>query len=199
MPSIQQLLKDPFQLLVPLVFLAATILAGLLVRSLLFRRCPGMGAAHGEQTRSPHCRESARPDRPLVDHSRLASCDPELRNPARLICITSRGLSHVLWILSLTMAMSRLAGNAVRFYGGHVTGSAVRYQPDAETGATRRRGVGVRLAPEGLRRQPDARSSPLSASAVSLSLSHCKTPFRTFSPAFMFRYPAWCTSAITSN
>ena len=42
---------------------------------------------------------------------------------------------QVLWILSLTIAMSHLAGNAVRFYGSHMTGAAGRDQPDAETGA----------------------------------------------------------------
>jgi small-conductance mechanosensitive channel len=122
MPSIQQLLKDPFPLVIPLAFLAATILAGLLVRSLLFRLVRGW-ALRTDSKLDLLIVESLRG--PIVIWSiilglHLATQNSEI--PRAYLTYIPRTLA-VLWILSLTMAMSRLAGSAVIFYGRHMTGT----------------------------------------------------------------------------
>jgi small-conductance mechanosensitive channel len=120
MRPIQQMLKDPFALVVPLVYLAAAILGGLVIRSVLFRIVRGWAARTGSNIdiliagslRGPIVLWS------LILGLHLATQNSEI--PRIYLTYIPRTLA-VLWIWSLTMAMSRLAGNAVRFYGGRVT------------------------------------------------------------------------------
>jgi small-conductance mechanosensitive channel len=122
MHPLRQLLDHPSQLLVPLALLAATILAGLVIRSLLFRIVRAW-AAGTESNLEVLVAGSLRG--PVVLWSiilglHLATQNSEI--PKAYLRYIPRTLA-VLWILSLTMAMSRLVGNAVRFYGGRVTGA----------------------------------------------------------------------------
>ncbi len=122
MRPLPQLLRDPFAFAVPLALLAATIIGGLIVRSILFRIVRGWssGAQNHfdvlliESLRGPIVLWS------LILGLHLATQNSEI--PRVDLKYLPRTLA-VLWILSLTMAMSRLAGNAVRFYGSRVTGA----------------------------------------------------------------------------
>jgi len=122
MRAIHQMVNDPFQLLVPLVLLAVTVLGGLIVRSLLFRIVRAWTAGTESNLdvliagslRGPVVLWS------LILGLHLATQNSEI--PKVYLTYLPRTLA-VLWILSLTMAMSRLAGNAVGFYGGRVTGT----------------------------------------------------------------------------
>jgi len=122
MRALDQLLKDPFELFVPLAFLAAAVVGGLIVRAILFRilRAWTAGADHNldriiaDSLRGPIILWS------LILGLHLATQNSEI--PRTYLKYLPRTLA-VLWILSLTMAMSRLAGSAVHFYGGRVTGA----------------------------------------------------------------------------
>jgi small-conductance mechanosensitive channel len=122
MHPVDQLLKDPSELLVPLGLLVAAIVGGLIVRSVLFRIVRAWTAGTDNNL-----------DRIIVDSLRgpiilwslilglhLATQNSEI--PRIYLKYFPRTLA-VLWILSLTIALSRLAGNAVHFYGGRVTGA----------------------------------------------------------------------------
>src|SRR6185312_8222196 len=122
MRALDQLLKDPFELFVPLAFLAAAVVGGLIVRAILFRilRAWTAGADHtldriiADSLRGPIILWS------LILGLHLATQNSEI--PRTYLKYLPRTLA-VLWILSLTMAMSRLAGSAVHFYGGRATGA----------------------------------------------------------------------------
>jgi small-conductance mechanosensitive channel len=121
MPGIQELLRDPFELLVPLALLAVTVLAGLFVRRLLFRLVKGW-AARTESHLDALIVESLRG--PIILWSLILGLHVATQNseiPQRYKHYVPTVLA-VLWILSLTMAMSHLAGNAVRFYGTRAKG-----------------------------------------------------------------------------
>ncbi len=122
MPAIRQLLHDPFELVVPLAFLLGTVLAGLILRKLLFRAVRGW-AAHTESRLDVLLVESLRG--PIVLWSIMLGLHLATQNSEipRLYLRYIPSTLEVLWILSLTIAMSRLAGNMVRFYGGRVTGA----------------------------------------------------------------------------
>jgi small-conductance mechanosensitive channel len=122
MRPFEQLLRDPFQLVIPLTLLAGTTLAGFAIRGILFRIVRGWAK-----------RTDSNLDVLIVDSLRgpiilwalmlgihLATQNSEL--PRADIKYVPRAL-EVLWIISLTMAMSGFAGNVVRFYGGRVTGA----------------------------------------------------------------------------
>jgi small-conductance mechanosensitive channel len=111
------LLKDPFALLVPLALLVATVLAGLIVRNLLFRFVEAW-AKRTESHLNVLVTESLRG--PIVLWSLMLGLHIATQNseiPHRYLQYIPPALA-VLWILSLTIAMSQLAGNSVRFYGG---------------------------------------------------------------------------------
>src|ERR1700744_391456 len=122
MPAIRQILQDPFELLVPLALLAGTVIAGLILRRILFgvfQKWAGNADGH----LAILVRESL--SGPLVLWSimlglHLATQYSEI--PARYLKHAPAALA-ALWILSVTLAMSHLAGNIVRFYGGRVTGA----------------------------------------------------------------------------
>jgi small-conductance mechanosensitive channel len=118
----RQIMEDPFKLLVPLALLVATVIAGLILRRILFsiiRKWAGSTDGHLAVV----VRESLRG--PIV----LWSIMLGLHLATQYSEIPPRYLKHIpsalaaLWILSLTIAMSHLAGSIVRFYGGRVTGT----------------------------------------------------------------------------
>jgi small-conductance mechanosensitive channel len=120
MRELQQLLNHPFQLLVPLAILVATVLGGLVVRSVLFR-IVRQWAAGTESNLVDMIVESL----PVVLWSLILGLHLATQNseiPRAYLRYVPRTLA-VLWILSLTIAISRLVGNVVRYYGGRVTGA----------------------------------------------------------------------------
>jgi small-conductance mechanosensitive channel len=114
-------MRDPFQLAVPVALLIGTVVAGLIVRRVLFRVVREW-AAHTESQLDVLITGTL--SGPIVLWSlilgfHLATQNSEIPRPyLHYVPITLQAL----WILSLTIAMSRLAGNTVRFYGGRVAG-----------------------------------------------------------------------------
>jgi small-conductance mechanosensitive channel len=116
-----ELLRDPFQLLVPLGLLIGTVVAGLIVRRVLFR-VVRRWAAHTESQLDILITRSL--GGPIFLWSLILGFDLATQNsriPRPYLHYVPLTL-QALWILSLTIAMSRLAGNTVRFYGGRVAG-----------------------------------------------------------------------------
>src|ERR1700678_1339831 len=120
MHPLQQLQNHPSQFLVPLALLTATVLAGLIVRSVLFRMVRAW-AAGTESNLVDMIVESL----PVILWSlilglHLATQNSEL--PKIYLKYIPKTLA-VLWVVSVTIALSRLAGNVVRFYGGRIMGA----------------------------------------------------------------------------
>src|SRR5580704_10794230 len=110
----------PSQLLVPLAFLVGAVLGGLVVRIFLFRAIRAW-AAESESKLVDMIVDSI----PVVLWSLILGLHLATQNsdlPKAYVRYLPRTLA-VLWIVSLTIAFSRLAGNAVGFYGGRVTGA----------------------------------------------------------------------------
>jgi small-conductance mechanosensitive channel len=122
MHPLQQLQNHPAQLLVPLALLVVTVFAGLIVRAILFRvvRAWAKGTESNLDVlivgslRGPVVLWS------LILGLHLATQNSEI--PRIYLKYLPRTFA-VLWILSITIALSRLAGNVVRFYGARVTGA----------------------------------------------------------------------------
>jgi len=115
----QPLQIHPAQLVVPLTFLILTVIAGLILRSLLFRVLRAWVA--GTENLGDMLVESL----PIVLWSiilglHLATQNSEI--PKSYLRYVPRTLA-VLWVASLTVAGSRLVGRLVGFYGGRVTGA----------------------------------------------------------------------------
>ena len=120
MHPLQELLNHPTQLLVPLALLLATVLGGLIIRLVLFRIIREWAAK--TQT---HLVGMLVDSLPVVLWSIILGLHLATQNsdlPKVYLRYIPRTL-EVLWILSLTVAMTRLAGNAIQFYGGSVTGA----------------------------------------------------------------------------
>jgi len=120
MHPLQQLLNHPSQLLVPLALLTATVIGGIVVRIFLFRTVRAW-AAGTESNLVDMIVESL----PIVLWSLILGLHLATQNstiPRADLKYIPRTLA-VLWILSLTIATSRLVGNVVRYYGGRVTGA----------------------------------------------------------------------------
>lgn len=120
MHPLQQLLNHPTQLLVPLALLVATVAGGLIVRGVLSRVVRAW-AAGTESNLGDMLVESL----PVVLWSLILGLHLATQNseiPKIYLRYIPRVLA-VLWIVSLTVAASRLVGNVVRFYGGRVTGA----------------------------------------------------------------------------
>jgi small-conductance mechanosensitive channel len=118
---ITELMRDPFQLAVPLALLIGTVVGGLIVRKILFRIVRGW-AAHTESQLDILITRSL--GGPIVLWSLILGFHLATQNsriPRQYLHYVPITL-QALWILSLTIAMSRLAGSAVRFYGGRVAG-----------------------------------------------------------------------------
>jgi small-conductance mechanosensitive channel len=122
MSYFEPLLRDPSALALPLLLLIAAVVGGLIARSLLFRVIrrwavasdSNLGELFVEVLRGPIVLWS------LILGLHLATQNSEI--PRRYLHYVPQALA-VLWILSLTIAASRLAGNIVRVYGEHVTGA----------------------------------------------------------------------------
>jgi small-conductance mechanosensitive channel len=117
MNQIDPLLKDPVTFLIPLALLGGTVIAGLILRKLLFR----VMEAWSRRTDSHlHVLVTQSLHGPIVLWSLILGLHIATQNselPRRYLHYIPSTLA-VLWILSLTIAMSHLAGSAVRFYGG---------------------------------------------------------------------------------
>jgi len=120
MHPLQQLQTHPSQILVPLALLLATALAGLIVRTVLFRIVRAW-AAGTESNLVDIVVESL----PIILWSLILGLHLATQNseiPKIYLKYIPKTLA-VLWILSLTVALSRLVGNVVRYYGGRVMGA----------------------------------------------------------------------------
>ncbi len=118
---ITQIMRDPFQLVLPLALLIGTVVAGLILRRVLFHIVREW-AAHTESQLDILITGSL--GGPIVLWSLILGFHLATQNskiPRHYLHYVSITL-QALWILSLTIAMSRLAGSAVRFYGGRVAG-----------------------------------------------------------------------------
>ncbi|HTA44180.1 MAG TPA: mechanosensitive ion channel family protein [Bryobacteraceae bacterium] len=117
----KELWQDPFQLMVPLALLIGTLLAGLIVRRVLFGVL-GRWAAHSRSQLDVLITESLKGPIilwALILGVHLATQNSRIPKPYLHYVPTTL---QVLWILSLTIAMSHLAGSAVRFYGNRFAG-----------------------------------------------------------------------------
>lgn len=120
MTAIRDLLQDPFQFVIPLALLIGTVLAGLIVRKVLFHFI----REWAEHTDS-HLDVLITGSLPIILWSVMLGLHLATQNskiPRQYLHYIPTTLEF-LWILSLTIAMSRLAGNVVRFYGSRVTGA----------------------------------------------------------------------------
>ncbi len=111
-----QMMNDPFVVAIPLALLIATVLAGLLVRNVVFRAIRGWAKNSDSQLDGPIIRTLRGPILlwSVILGLHVATQNSEI--PARYLNYIPRTLS-VLWGLSLTIAASQLAGSMVRFYG----------------------------------------------------------------------------------
>lgn len=121
MSHMRGMVEDPYLLIVPLLLLLGTMLVGLLVRRILLSALRGWA----ERTKSPvgtllhgTIRNSILLWFAILG---LHLATQSSRIPPRYLHYIPPTLA-LLWILSLTIAFSRLAGNAVRYYGTHVNG-----------------------------------------------------------------------------
>jgi small-conductance mechanosensitive channel len=122
MPGLGRLLDDPFQFLVPFLLLMGTLLGGFIIRSVLFRIVRGW-AKRTDSHLDVLIIESLRG--PIIVWALILGIHLATQNsriPRADLKYIPRALA-VLWITSLTTAMSRFGGNVVRFYGGRVTGA----------------------------------------------------------------------------
>lgn len=116
-----QMIDDPFVVLIPVTLLIVTILAGLLVRKVLFRAVQSW--AKGADSKL---------DLLIIDTLRgpillwaiilglhIATQNSEI--PTRYLQYIPKTLT-ALWGLSLTLAASHLGGSMIRFYGNQVSG-----------------------------------------------------------------------------
>jgi small-conductance mechanosensitive channel len=119
---LNQVLRDPFQFAVPLGLLIGTVLAGLIVRRILFRIVRGW-AARTDSHLDVLITESL--NGPIVLWAIMLGVELATENskiPRPYLHYVPTTL-QVLWLLSLTIAMSHFAGAAVRFYGNRVSGA----------------------------------------------------------------------------
>lgn len=122
MPLIRQILLNPAGAIVPALLFAGTIVAGLILRRVLFsvlrkwsaRTDSHLGVLFTETLRGPIVLWS------IILGVHIATQNSEI--PARYLHQIAKWL-EALWVLALTIAISRFAGNSVRFYGGRVTGA----------------------------------------------------------------------------
>jgi small-conductance mechanosensitive channel len=115
----KDLLRDPAQFALPLALFIGTVLAGLIVRKVLFHVLREWAALTDS-----HLGVLITDSLPIILWSVMLGLHLATQNskiPRQYLHYIPTTLAF-LWILSLTIAMSRLAGDAVRFYGSRVTG-----------------------------------------------------------------------------
>jgi small-conductance mechanosensitive channel len=117
----RQMINDPFVVVVPLALLIATVLAGLLLRRLVFaavRRWARNTDSHLDVLFINTLR------RPIMLWMAILGLHLATQNseiPQRYLHYIPKTL-QVLWGLSFTLVLSSFAGNMVRFYGATVRG-----------------------------------------------------------------------------
>lgn len=118
---VKELLHDPFQLIVPLAFLAGSLIAGLIVRKVLFGALRRW-AKHTRSQLDALIIEGL--NGPILLWALILGVHLATQNSRipRAYLHYVPTILQVLWILSLTIAMSHVAGNAVRFYGSRFAG-----------------------------------------------------------------------------
>jgi small-conductance mechanosensitive channel len=116
-----EMFKHPFAILFPLAVFVAIIVGGLVFRRILFRVLR-QWAAHSDSHLDVLLIDTLRG--PIVIWSVLLAIHVATRISA--IPVSYLRYIHptieVLWVWWITVAVSRFAGNAVRFYGARVTG-----------------------------------------------------------------------------
>ena len=122
MESIRQIvLHDPLRLVMPLCLLVGTVIAGYLVKRLLFRALQRWGAKTSTQVDTVMIRSLRRP---IIIWSLILGiyfATESLDLTDRSTQLIERTLV-ILTIVSLTLMTSRLAGNLIRHYGTRVQG-----------------------------------------------------------------------------
>ncbi len=121
----KMVLEDPFALVVPVLLLLATLLVGLIVRRQLIRvldRRASEPESHLSTLLSGTIRSSILLWFAILG---LHIATQNSRIPMRFLRYIPPTLA-LLWILSLTIALSRLAGNAVKVYGARVNDGEMR-------------------------------------------------------------------------
>lgn len=114
-------MENPYVLVVPVLLLLATMLAGLLVRVFLIgalRKWAEASKNHAGTLAAETLRGSILLWFAILG-LHIATQSSEI--PARYLRYIPPALA-LLWILSLTIAASRFAGNVVRFYGAQMSG-----------------------------------------------------------------------------
>ncbi|HYA18232.1 MAG TPA: mechanosensitive ion channel family protein [Bryobacteraceae bacterium] len=119
--QMRRMVEDPYLLIVPVLLLGLTLLVGLFVRRILISTLGAWAKrtnSHLGDLLSGTLRGSI-----LLWFAILGVhlATQSSRIPPRYLHYIPKTLAF-LWILSLTIAFSRLAGNAVRYYGTHVAG-----------------------------------------------------------------------------
>jgi small-conductance mechanosensitive channel len=116
-----QLLDNPFVVVIPVSLLLATILAGLVLRNILFRAVGGWAKKSDSQLDVLFI-DTLR--RPIMLWAVILGLHVATQNstiPTHYLNYVPKTLT-VLWGLSFTIAISHFAGNMVRFYGGALKG-----------------------------------------------------------------------------
>jgi small-conductance mechanosensitive channel len=122
MQALRELAADPFAVVTPLILFVTTVLAGLILRRILFgvvRKWAASSDSHLDSLIIDTLRG------PIVLWAIILGLHIATQNseiPRRYLHYLPITL-EALWVWSLTIAAGRFAGNAVRFYGGHVTGT----------------------------------------------------------------------------
>src|SRR5580698_5851017 len=120
MSQMRGMVEDPFLLIVPLLLLLGTMLVGLLVRRILLNALRGWADRTKSQV-GTLLHGTIRNSILLwfaILGLHLATQNSRIPTPYKHYIPPTLAF---LWILSLTIAFSRLAGNAVRYYGTHVS------------------------------------------------------------------------------
>ncbi len=121
-PAWRQILADPFALIIPLVLFIGTIIAGLILRRILFGAVRKW-AARTESRLDVLLTGTLRG--PIVLWSIILGLHlaTQTSNIPRPFAHDLALVFEALWVSSLTIAASRFAGNAVGLNGGQMTGA----------------------------------------------------------------------------
>src|ERR1700761_2013363 len=116
-----QMLKDPFVLIVPVALFAGTILLGFVARRIIFAVLRGWARRTDSQLDVILIDSLGRPMTLWIMILGLPVATQNSEIPQRYMQYIPRPL-QVLWVLSFTIALSRFAGDMVRVYGSAVRG-----------------------------------------------------------------------------
>ena len=116
-----QMINDPFVVVIPFALLVATVLAGLLLRRLLFSAVQRWAKTTDSRLDVLFIDTLRRPILLWMAILGLHIATQHSEIPPRYLQYIPKTL-QVLWGLSFTLVLSTLAGNMVRFYGAAVRG-----------------------------------------------------------------------------